>query len=270
MNNENSKEHINADLPQIIEGQVTKLNKLDKSVGKALDAAEKAKESAEKAKSMSTGFWNKKEVIEKLQSAGKDLAEAVMSEAEVQRISFEFQTELAKISKYLFALGVSNITSNRNVAHELELRLKGASEEELSELARQEIKNVVEQLKAQEDILIKQATLTKLVEGHDRELKVLFQQDQQQDEQLRAQAENDKEHYALLESLQKISHRLIERVENQSQIIEVQKSEIGQLSDRLENLNLLPASMADRLFPLLSLIIASVAFVCSVILLFMR
>ena len=54
---------------------------------------------------------------------------------------------------YLFGLGVSNLAMNRSVVRGVEMRLKGASEEELDELARQEILGVVRQLKAQEDIM---------------------------------------------------------------------------------------------------------------------
>ncbi|MDR1895822.1 MAG: hypothetical protein LBR10_03425 [Prevotellaceae bacterium] len=173
------------ELPTVIQGQVTMLNDLDKSVRKALEAAETAKSSARTARGKSAGLFHKKVAIEELQSAGVDLAEAVVSEAEAQKISFEFQTKLAEITKYIFGLGVSNIASNRSVVRELELKLKGASEEELTELARQEITNVIRQLKAQEDILVKQANLFKIAEDHDKELKA---QSQRQEDILVKQA----------------------------------------------------------------------------------
>lgn len=143
------------DLPIIISQQVDKLNELDRRINEAILAAEEASKSAEEAKNKSAGFGKKKAAIEELQTASYDLATAVQLGMDAQKASFEFQTKLAEISKYLFNLGVSNIASNRFVVRELELRLKGASKEELSELAQQEIKTIVKQLKEQESILLK-------------------------------------------------------------------------------------------------------------------
>lgn len=126
-------------LPTILQGQITKLDELNQHIKKAITAADKAKSSADRAKQQSAGWFQKKAAIEELQSAGVDLAEAMQSNAEAQKVSFEFQTKLAEITKYLFGLGVSNITANRVVVRELELKLKGASEEQLSELAHQEL-----------------------------------------------------------------------------------------------------------------------------------
>jgi len=194
------------DLPILINRQVGKLQELDKSVKKAINSADKARESAERAERKSVGFGRKKAAIEELQSAGVDLASAVQSGAEAQKISFEFQTKLAEITKYLFGLGVSNIASNRFVVRELEMRLKGASRKELSDLARQELTLVVKQLKEQEDILRKQDDLSKTVKIHDDRLEAQEKEGQKlnvqiqvhaeidklQDEQIKIQAETDK------------------------------------------------------------------------------
>jgi DNA-binding ferritin-like protein (Dps family) len=151
---------------------VKKLNELAKTVKKALDAAKKAEDAADKVQDRTVTFWGgRKEAIEELQTASVSIADSVASNAEAQKVSFEFQTKLAEITKYLFGLGVSNIASNRIVVRELELRLNGASKEELSELARQEMLMVIKQLKDQEDILIKQEELAKNVKGHENRLK---------------------------------------------------------------------------------------------------
>lgn len=158
-------------LPELIQGQVGKLNELDRSVKAALVAAELAEKRAKAASERSAGrAWfqdKKREAIEELQTAGIELASAVQSSAQAQKISFEFQRRLADISKYLFTLGVSNIAANRTVVRELEKRLSGASEEELSELARQEVLAVIQQLKEQEDILRKQTQMARILKEHD-------------------------------------------------------------------------------------------------------
>ncbi len=158
-------------LPELIQGQIGQLNELHVSVQKALTSAEQAEKRAKTASERSAGrafFQDKKrEAIEELQTAGIDLASAVQSSAQAQKISFEFQTRLADISKYLFKLGVSNIASNRMVVRELEKRLSGASAEDLSDLARQEVLAVIQQLKEQEDILRKQAQMMRVLKEHD-------------------------------------------------------------------------------------------------------
>lgn len=98
---------------------------------------------------------------------------AQICSAEAQEVSFTYQQKLAEMTKFLFALGVSNIAMNRSIVRELELKLKGASEEELDELARREIISVVKQLKAQEDIMKKQSDLSDKVRIHESRINEL-------------------------------------------------------------------------------------------------
>lgn len=259
------------ELPTIIANQITKLNELDQGVKKAMNAASRAKEAADTAKTKSVGFFKKKEAIEELQSAGIDLAEAVQSGAEAQKISFEFQTKLAEITKYLFGLGVSNIASNRFVVRELEMKLKGASKEKLSELAKQEVLSVVKQLKDQEDILKKQENLSQYVKIHDEKLKEYNDKTQEiieqlkihkednvrLEEQMQAQAgmnrlhseqlhirgEVDKSHGKQIkiqtEQL-KVQNEILKKYEDEiaknSEIIEIQESKINFLQDEINKL----------------------------------
>lgn len=167
-------------IPELIQGQVGKLNELDAGIKKALDAAIKAEQQAKEAGKLSASFWSfsdqKKEAIEGLQKASIELAGAVQLEAQAQKLSFEFQTRLAEITKYLFGLGVNNIASNRIVVRELEMRLRGASEKELSELARQELMSVIQQLKEQEDLLRKQDQMKEALARHGDKIRYLLDQ----------------------------------------------------------------------------------------------
>ena len=155
-----------ADLPVIIAKQYDKLKELEDNVERAYTLAQSASDSADNAYYKSAGFGHKKAAIESLQDAVKDLGSAQISAAEAQKISFEYQTKLAEITKYLFGLGASSIAMNRSVVRELELKLKGASAEEISDLAKQELVNVVTQLKAQEDIMLKQDKIMKEVKAN--------------------------------------------------------------------------------------------------------
>lgn len=167
-------------LPELIQAQIGKLNELDEGVKKALADAKLAETSARKARQQSAdrGFFtdNKKAAIEELQRAGIALADAVTSGTKAQKLSFEMQKRLAEITKYLFTLGVSNIAANRTVVRELEMRLRSASEEELSELARTEVLSVIKQLKEQEDLLRKQDQMGRTLSGHDTKISHLLAQ----------------------------------------------------------------------------------------------
>lgn len=222
-------------LPDIIAGQVKKLNELDQSVRNAMAAADKAKDAARTAKNKSAGLFQKKEAIEVLQSSGVVLAEAVQSSAEAQKLSFEFQTKLAEITKYLFGLGVSNIASNRFVVRELEMKLKGASKEELSELAKQELFTVVKQLKEQEDMMLKQANLSNHVKTHEDTLKKQDHVNQEVAATLHAHSVADKQLGDNFESHVKDNQRLEAQLQAQAEL------------DRLHSEQLQAHAEVDRL-----------------------
>jgi DNA repair exonuclease SbcCD ATPase subunit len=293
------------DLPSVLQGQVETLNELSKSLEKALRAADKATNSAKNAKNKSAGLFKNKAAIEELQSAGVDVADAIASAAEAQKISFEFQTKLAEISKYLIALGCINIVNNKTVIRQLESKLKNASKEELSELARQELMNVIRQLKAQEDILSKQEAHAEIAKEHDKKLKVLSQKDREIDEQLKTQlakvsnhdkkvkalSRKDKEHDEQLKDLLEIEKRndkelckkakkdkeqdaLLESLQEvsheMSKYIKAQKMEIERLNDKIENLHPLLTSKVGRFFPLVSFILSVIAIAGAVALIFIK
>ena len=180
------------DVPTIISQQFDLIKKLDSKVRNAVEKAERAKSSAEYAGSMSTGLFQKKKAIDALQDSNEDMAYAVEALSDAQQIQFEFQTKLAEITKYLFMLGVTNIAMNRSVVRELELKLKGASRSKLSELAKSEVLGVVKQLKAQEDIMIKQEKLEETVKAHSKKLAAQEEVEKRQQELEKAIKEYDK------------------------------------------------------------------------------
>jgi len=143
------------ELPSIIEGRIEIIEKLDKSIKKSLESAEIAKKSADSAKKKSAGLFHKKEAIEALQESGVESANALMALTDSQKMSLESQTKIAEICKFLLNLGLINIASNRTIVRQLELKLEGASKDKLSDLVQGEIKNVINQLKAQQDLLEK-------------------------------------------------------------------------------------------------------------------
>ena len=158
------------DLPQVITEAFNNISKLDKkirdSVNKAKDAKDKAFETSKKDAGWSLGGKAKKDAIEALQDAVVTQADALSDSTDAHKELFENQKEMAKSVRYLFGLGVMNIASHRSIVRQLELQLRNASEEELSELARREIENVILQLRAQEDMQKKIDNQDEIIREH--------------------------------------------------------------------------------------------------------
>lgn len=226
-------------VPSIIQEQFSGLKELKGKVGEATKKAKSAQMSAEDAKNKSVGLFHKKEAIELLQDATVDLAEAQISAAQAQEVSFEYQQKIAEITKYLFALGVSNIALNRSVVRELEMKLKGASEEELDEFARQEIIAVVKQLKAQEDIMLKQEQMQCILKEHDDSLSKKEQVDKEQDRLISQNAAQNEKHERLIqealeadEEQDKLIAQTVEATEEHERLIQ-EAIEADEEQDRL-------------------------------------
>ena len=200
-NKETMLVELNIDqVPDLIHDRFKKVEELKKNVEKASKKAKLAKESAEIAKDHSAGLFQKKGAIEALQTVTHDLAEAQISAAQAQELSFEYHQKVAELTTFLFKLGVSSIAVNRSVVRTLELKMKGASQETLDDFARQEIAEVVRQLKEQEDLMRKHNILSEKVRinrdktiEHDRLFIEKNKIDNLQDEEISRQAERGKE-----------------------------------------------------------------------------
>ena len=144
------------ELPKVISETVIDIEKIEKQIYNAKSKAEAAKRDAAEASTKKAGLSflgkNNKEAIVALQKTSESQSEALSQIVEAIKELFEEQEKMANAMRYLFALGAMNIAANRMVVRELELKLKNASKERLSNAARQELRNVILQLRAQEDI----------------------------------------------------------------------------------------------------------------------
>lgn len=152
--------NVSADqLPKVIGETYSEISAIDEKIKSAISKANEAKkladEASQKNADRSLFHDNKREAIEALQKSNKSLADALSENVVANEQLFQNQQKMAKGLSYLFGLGVMSIAANRTVVRELEMKLRDASEEELSNLARQEIYNVVLQLRAQEDMQYK-------------------------------------------------------------------------------------------------------------------
>lgn len=164
MVNIDTPEYTEESLSDLITTRIDALNDLEKHIIEAEEAADTAVKEANNVKNgIKSGLiWkslDKDKAIKKLQNAAIITAKALEESSDAHKKTFEYQKRLTNISYSLFRLGISNIATNRSLVREIELRLKGASEKEISNLARNELVRVVTQLKEQEDLQKKLARL---------------------------------------------------------------------------------------------------------------
>ena len=158
-------------LPEVINTAFSQIKKFDENIKSSSESAKFLANSAKQKKAGWSLFGgDKKEAIEALQLAVKCQSDVLDDSIEAIKNLFENQEKFAKCISYLYGLGVTSIAANRTVLRELELKLRDASEKELSELARQEIEAVILQLRAQENIQNKIDRNEKTLREHRDEL----------------------------------------------------------------------------------------------------
>ncbi len=221
-------------LPEVIQNQLSKLNELDAKVNSAIISAEEAEAEMEKASRMKTGLFQKQAAIERLQTAGIMLAKAVQAGTEAQKISFEFQKKISEVTKFLFHFGAGNIAANRIIVRALEMHLKGASENEISNLAQQELSKVLKQLKAQEDLHIRQETIINRLKEHDKTIRDLNDKVEQDSKTLKLHETALATHEVKIDTQgAALSKVLVQYTQLQSKI-EMQQQMITSLTTELE------------------------------------
>lgn len=150
---------------EFVNERVGVIEDIETKVSESMQSAESAQKQAEYAWGKQVGFFNKGEIIDRLQNATRDIGKAVAVSAETQQLLFKHQCILANVCKKLFEIGIKNLATTQSTIRAIEMKLKGASEEEISELAKTELMNVVRQLKAQEDIFIKHQRMSEKLKG---------------------------------------------------------------------------------------------------------
>ena len=189
-------------IPALVEEQYGKLVKLDKQVGKAIKKAKNAEEAAEKAGNCKKDIFHRKDALQTISGAVEALSEANMDNAQGLSEAFKFMQSLAEINQGLFGLAAMSTAANNTVLQQLELKLKGASREKLSALARSELNRTISILKNQGNVLAEQDKQKKRLEAMQLRLNALSnegeQHDAQQDELLEQHSQTVQEHAQMI------------------------------------------------------------------------
>lgn len=210
-------------IPQIITEKINKVAEIDFKITELERDADYAKKKAEDAKQQKVNFLGGgKDAIMSLQDSAVETNNVVFEIANVQKLTLELLQQQESNIKDILMLGVSNLANNRCVIKELENKLNGANEAELSELRRQEIFDLIKQLKSQQDFMDKQQRMSGKLKEHDESISTLENNDiklsetldkkaeidERQDKDLKQQAEIDKRHDAILKKQEGTNKRL--------------------------------------------------------------
>ena len=196
-----------SEIPSYIEKCINQLQELSKKVKASENAGRLAAKEAKNAKNKEAtfSFWEDAEreraVIQALQTSGVAQAEAIETFSEAQKLTFDYLSDVMKVLRGLFVVGCASLAKNRVVVRELEARLRGDSEAQISELARQELESLMMQLNEQRDILERQERLganqreqAELISINKDSIQKNKEKNALQDKELERQAAKDEEH----------------------------------------------------------------------------
>ena len=184
-------------IPGLVDEQIKKLKALDEKVQDVLANAKDAKDSADRARSCKkSGVLGiaRADALETISDAVKALGDANESNAQGLSEVFRFMQSLAEISKGLFGLASMSMVAHNTVVQQLELKMRGASGEELSELAQNELERTISILKNQGNVLAEQDKQKKRLEAMQLRLNALSNEGEQHDVRLDAGEKKDAEH----------------------------------------------------------------------------
>lgn len=287
---------VNVDkVPEIITTQIDTISVLEKKIKACDDSAKKAmdyvSDQMTRYEDKGKGIFkhragNTKDIIGDTQKAIESLAEAQHVTVDALRQSFEFQRKLAEVSKYLFNLGCVNLTINRIAVRTIEAKLNGASQEDISELAKQEMLAVVKQLKDQEDLLKKQEYLNAKVKSNFERLNEKDYIDAVQTqrlEELSALLDNkgsidQKQEEAIsglkseLKEKSLLDNDQSKRIENNEKSIQIIHDFIKQkdILDKKQSAEIMQIKKGSNLLSIIAIIISSVSLVCNIVIHFLK
>jgi chromosome segregation ATPase len=153
-----------------IDSTITSIDNLSKEIKSAEDNIKKAIYEAKKAQDDGVKLFRKKAAIEVLQTVTVTQSEALESSIKASKSLFENQQRIAQAVKNLYIICAGNLATTRTAIKELRMRLENATNEELSEIAQQELHAAILHLKAQEDFMVRISNIENILREHRAEL----------------------------------------------------------------------------------------------------
>jgi len=247
--------------PTLIVQKISLISELENKVAEAKKAAEEAKIKAENLKGYEekSTFWKRfkwksgktKDIIENTQTVTKDIALATEQNAEALDLAMKFEKELATTAEFLFYLGCYNIATNEAMIADLNEQLKNDDIEvkekriKLSAKVKEQFKNVVKRLQAQQDVLYRQEKLKKKSKQHGKAIARNIDQLNNHESRLEEKDRIDKEQTDLINGIKKSLsqmdeelsdkiNKLIHSIEEKTALDKEQTSQIEELRVKIE------------------------------------
>ena len=196
------------EIPGAVIACIDSLSTINKKVQDAANAAENAKQDANLAAAVKPGFFNKGKVIEGLQDAMKGMSAAQIEQSAAMQALLKYQQQIATTMKFLVQLGTGSMAATRIVYKQMQMQMRGASVQELDEMAKQELKNTLRQLKNQLDMMEQQERTQNAVKKNQDSIRDINALDQAQETELARQRNKDDEHDSRLDAQEKMIIRL--------------------------------------------------------------
>lgn len=247
--------------PTLIVQKISLISELENKVAEAKKAAEEAKIKAENLKGYEekSTFWKRfkwksgktKDIIENTQTVTKDIALATEQNAEALDLAMKFEKELATTAEFLFYLGCYNIATNEAMIADLNEQLKNDDIEvkekriKLSAKVKEQFKNVVKRLQAQQDVLYRQEKLKKKSKQHGKAIARNIDQLNNHESRLEEKDRIDKEQTDLINGIKKSLsqmdeelsdkiNKLIHSIEEKTALDKEQTYQIEELRVKIE------------------------------------
>lgn len=241
-----------SELPSIINSQVVEINDLGAKIESAVEKANSAKEKALEAEDLKYKIGHRGEMVTTIRDVTVKLAESQSETTEALNLSFKYEKKLGDITKSLFALGMYSLAHTEVVIQRLsdELKNEGKSEK-LSDVAKQRLREVIEQLEAQKKIINQQELLTSRVDKQDKTIaenvktlsehtKTLSSQqkkEQEQDKEILKTLEQVAEHTVVLEKQSQRDEAIEKKVDENSRKIHKVETSLGEHRQAQEDAN---------------------------------
>lgn len=187
---------------------------------------------------------NLAEAQDALVEAQNMLAQAEIESAEALKISFDCQEQVVKLAQNMIQIGCVSIANSNTVVRTLEAKLEGADKKTLSKLARQELENVVSQIKMQQNIWGKLGQLEDIVQNlevrekidavRDETIIEMMEKEREQDEQLANQKIKTNTHTRQINALQNADAEQDEQIERNTEQIEDLKKADAEQDEQIE------------------------------------
>ena len=127
-------------------------------------------------------FFGRRKAIEALQESSLGLANAHADMMDALALSFADQRKIGEILNQMLLICVSNLAGTRSLIGQLEAGLRTVEKGDYSEETKQEMKRIIRDLKAQEDLMIRQEKQAEALRKYGTQLQAAEDHLHEQDE----------------------------------------------------------------------------------------